>query len=215
METNNTRRPSLWKQLLGAVGGAAIALLLYQAYKVSAPIVTAWLVVPQSQIDAEHPGATRVNAEVSDYEFDRLTAKAREIYERFAAEQGPQANVLPGGIEVTQPTPISSSSIARVDLEDLVASSSSAAFSAMAVETASSSVMAQAEQVVLATESASSARRSWLAKASPVPASERRWLPRSRSVPRQRSTESRRRGELSVALRIHYSEERCMFLICL
>ncbi|ALM10385.1 MAG TPA: hypothetical protein DEB30_01760 [Candidatus Peribacter riflensis] len=158
METNNTRRPSLWKQLLGAVGGAAIALLLYQAYKVSAPIVTAWLVVPQSQIDAEHPGATRVNAEVSDYEFDRLTAKAREIYERFAAEQGPQANVLPGGIEVTQPTPISSSSIARVDLEDLVASSSSAAFSAMAVETASSSVMAQAEQVVLATESASSAR---------------------------------------------------------
>jgi len=158
METNNTRRPSLWKQLLGAVGGAAIALLLYQAYKVSAPIVTAWLVVPQSQIDAEHPGATRVNAEVSDYEFDRLTAKAREIYERFAAEQGPQANVLPGGIEVTQPTPISSSSIARVDLEDLVASSSSAAFSAMAVETASSSVMAQEEQVVLATESASSAR---------------------------------------------------------
>ncbi|MFH0851835.1 MAG: hypothetical protein V1876_03745 [Candidatus Peregrinibacteria bacterium] len=125
METNTEpKRPSLFRQLLGAAGGAAVALLLYQGYTIGAPVVTAWLVAPQSQIDANHPGAVRANREVSDYEFNRLAARAKEIYQRFAAESGPQAEISRTGIEVTQPLAASSSSIAHVDLADLVAQSS-------------------------------------------------------------------------------------------
>lgn len=125
METNTEpKRPSLFKQLLGAAGGAVVALLLYQGYKIGAPVVTAWLVVPQSQISADHPGAVRANREVSAYEFNRLTAKAKEIYQRFAAEPGPQAEISRTGIEVTQPSAAHSSSIAHVDLENLIAQSS-------------------------------------------------------------------------------------------
>ncbi|MFH1443984.1 MAG: hypothetical protein ABIG34_01170 [Candidatus Peregrinibacteria bacterium] len=117
MDTNTEpRKPSLLKQLLGAVGGAAVALLLYQAYKISAPVITAWIVTPQSQIAAEHPGSVRVNEAVSEYQFNRIAARAKEIYQRFSAEQGPQVAITPKGIEVTQPLAESSSSIAHIDV---------------------------------------------------------------------------------------------------
>ncbi|MDD4287043.1 MAG: hypothetical protein PHO20_00570 [Candidatus Peribacteraceae bacterium] len=162
METNNQpKRPSLLKQLLGAAGGAAVALLLYQGYEIGAPVVTAWLIVPQSQIDADHPGAVRANREISEYEFNRLAAKAKEIYQRFAAEPLPQAELSRTGIEVTQPLAAHSSSIARVDLEDLVARSSvSSASSSVSSEASSSSSLSgssvPAEMVVA--DAASSAR---------------------------------------------------------
>lgn len=161
METNTpSKRPSLFKQLLGAVGGAAIALVLYQGYKVGSPVVTAWLVAPQSQIDAAHPGTVRANREVSEYEFSRLTAKAQEIYKRFAAEPGPQAEISRTGIEVTQPFAASSSSIAHVDLADLTAQSSAsslAASSSASSEAAVSSVSSIAVEPLVA-DAASSAR---------------------------------------------------------
>lgn len=167
METNTeSRRPSLLKQLLGAVGGAAVALLLYQGYKVGSPIVTAWLVTPQSQIDADHPGSIRLNSEVSEYEYNRLAAKAREIYQRFSADPAPKAELSRTGIEVTQPLAAHSSSIARVDLENLVAqsavsSSSSSLVSSEASSSSSSSFSSSlasipAETVV--SDAASSAR---------------------------------------------------------
>ena len=168
METNTpSKRPSLFRQLLGAVGGAAIALVLYQAYKVGSPVVTAWLVAPQSQIAAEHPGTARANREVSEYEFSRLTAKAQEIYKRFAAEPGPQAEISRTGIEVTQPITASSSSIAHVDLADLTAQSSasslaasSSASSEAAVSSVSSISSIAVEPVVepVVADAASSAR---------------------------------------------------------
>lgn len=113
MDTNTqSGRPSLLRQILGAIGGAAVALLLYQAYSVSAPAITAWLMVPQSQIDAKHPGDVRVNGETDAYTYDRIAAKAEEIYRRFAAEPAPRAAVFPQGIEVTQPLPQRSSASA-------------------------------------------------------------------------------------------------------
>jgi|GEM_PF-2043113 len=116
MDTNTpSQRPSLFKQLLGAVGGAAIALVIYQGYSITAPVLTAWLVAPQSQIAAEHPGAVRVNQDVDEYTYNRVAARAQEIYQRFAAEPGPQAAVLPEGIEVTQPAQEVASSVPFVD----------------------------------------------------------------------------------------------------
>ncbi|MDO8468636.1 MAG: hypothetical protein Q7S29_02655 [Candidatus Peribacter sp.] len=165
METNTEpKRPSLLKQLLGAMGGAAIALLLYQGYKIGAPVVTAWLVAPQSQISADHPGAVRANREVSAYEFNRLAAKAKEIYQRFSAEPGPQATISQTGIEVTQPLMAHSSSVARADLADLVAaqitasSSSAASLSSSASSEASSSSAYSIPAEPVVADAASSAR---------------------------------------------------------
>jgi len=158
METNNQpKRPSLLKQLLGAAGGATVALLLYQGYEIGAPVVTAWLIVPQSQIDADHPGAVRANREISEYEFNRLAAKAKEIYQRFAAEPLPQAELSRTGIEVTQPLAAHSSSIAHVDLEDLVARSSVSSTSSEASSSSSLSDSSVPAETVVA-DTASSAR---------------------------------------------------------
>ncbi len=40
-EDQESAPPSLWKQLLGAVVGATIALILYGIYEAAAPVVTA------------------------------------------------------------------------------------------------------------------------------------------------------------------------------
>lgn len=128
------KRPSLLRQLLGAAAGALVALMLYQAYKISAPIVTAWVVAPQSQINADYPGSVRVNREVDEYQFSRIAAKAKEIYGRFAAEPAPQASRTPEGIEVTQPAPAVSSATAQVDLNDLMAASSVSSVSSVLPE---------------------------------------------------------------------------------
>lgn len=144
-------RPPLWKQLLGAVLGAGVALLLYEGYSVASPVLTAWVVAPQSQIRAEHPGAVRVNEQVGEYSFNRMAARAKEIYQRFAAEQAPKAAITRQGIEVTQPLPTSSSSsIAFVDITGLPSSSSSMSSSS---ETVSSSSEASEEVQIVAVTS--------------------------------------------------------------
>ncbi len=160
MDTNTEpKRPSLLKQLLGAVGGAAVALLLYQAYKISAPVITAWIVTPQSQIAAEHPGSVRVNEVVSEYQFNRIAARAKEIYQRFSAEQGPQVAITPKGIEVTQPLAESSSSIAHVDV---IAVMPQATASASSVEPATvpSSSSSSSEEMKVADATSSMRTRS-------------------------------------------------------
>lgn len=168
METNTeTKRPSLFKQLLGAAGGAAIALVLYEGYTLGAPIVTAWLVTPQSQIDAQHPATVRVDGTVSEYEFNRMAAKAKEIYQKFSAEPQPKAEISATGIEVTQPSQTQSSSIQRVDLDRLVAqaqvsssSSASPVSSASSVSSVSfaSSISSSSRSVSVVSDAASSAR---------------------------------------------------------
>lgn len=141
-------RPPLWKQLLGAVLGAVVALLLYEAYSVTSPVITAWVVAPQSQINAQHPGQVRVNEQVGEYSFNRMAARAKEIYQRFAAEQGPQAAVMPKGIEVTQSLPEQgASSIAFIAITGL-SSSSSVSSSSEAVS--SSSEASEEAQIVAA-----------------------------------------------------------------
>jgi len=82
MDTNSS---PLWKQLLGAVAGAGVALLLYGGYTQVSPKLTAWIVAPQANINAEQPGGVRTNREVSDYEYKRFVARSQEIYRQFAA----------------------------------------------------------------------------------------------------------------------------------
>lgn len=143
MDTHlSPKRPSLLKQALGAAAGAVIALLLYQGYKMGAPVVTAWLVVPQSQIIADHPGTVRANQAVGVRDYNRLAAKANEIYKSFAEEPGPTAVRTRKGIEVSQPLLAQASSVARVDLEDLQARSSVASSFASAASSAALSASA-------------------------------------------------------------------------
>ena len=82
MDTN----PSpLWKQLLGAIAGAGVALLLYGGYSRALPKLTAWLVVPQAQIEARQPAGVRTNRAVTDYDYGRFIARTQEIYRQFGA----------------------------------------------------------------------------------------------------------------------------------
>lgn len=76
----------LWKQLVGAMAGAGLALVLYGGYSVSAPVLTAWLIAPQSQIDAKHPGGVRSNDTMGDIQYKRFVSRSQEIYSHLAAE---------------------------------------------------------------------------------------------------------------------------------
>jgi len=169
METNTTtRRPSLFKQLLGAVGGAAIALVIYQGYSFTAPVLTAWLVAPQSQIAAKHPGEASANQKLDDYTQNRVAARAQEIYQRFAADPAPQATVLPGGIEVTQPLAQQASSGAvgeatvqsSVSSEGTLAGASSSASTVEPEASSSSSVFSEEAPLPVPEETAIAASSS-------------------------------------------------------
>lgn len=50
---DTTDTPPLWKQAVGALVGSALALLLYGAYSVASPVVTAWL-TPDDTVTERH-----------------------------------------------------------------------------------------------------------------------------------------------------------------
>lgn len=88
---DTNRRPPLWKQMLSAVIGAVIALVLYEGYVVTRPVLEALLIAPQSQIAAEHIGEARVsNVDVSTMKLDRIAARSQEIYRHLSAPVKPK-----------------------------------------------------------------------------------------------------------------------------
>lgn len=75
-------RPPLWKQLAGAIGGAAIALALYASYEVASPALTAWLSIPETP--RSDPGEVKIQNNVTDKMQQRIARRAQAIAEEFS-----------------------------------------------------------------------------------------------------------------------------------
>ena len=87
-DTNTDDRPSLGKQILGAVVGASVALLLYQGYQVSSGSISAWLTAPQAQIAAKKTGTAALAVDLIDTKkYDHIVARASEIYQQFSPDE--------------------------------------------------------------------------------------------------------------------------------
>jgi hypothetical protein len=91
-------RPPLWKQLIGALGGGALALALYAGYTVAKPelhSLTGLLVLPQSRIDSDAIGDVRVaRADVSEREMKRIASRAQRIAADFSGNYNAAAPVV-------------------------------------------------------------------------------------------------------------------------
>lgn len=81
------QKPTLFKQLLGALGGALVALVLFAGYRVAKPVLTTWLTVPLSRIESTATGALRLADETLEVERrDRMENRARQIAVMFSDE---------------------------------------------------------------------------------------------------------------------------------
>lgn len=78
MQTNT---PPLWKQVFGAVGGAAIALLLYGGWHIATPRISAWLTVPPTE--SPLPIVLSDPSDKTQKEFERIAQRARLIAENL------------------------------------------------------------------------------------------------------------------------------------
>lgn len=85
--------------------GAAFALVLYGGYSLVSPVVSAWVIAPQSQIVAKDPGAARMaSTEVSDDKYQRFVARSKQIYSRLAAPGTVPAQDDGTAVRVASPT---------------------------------------------------------------------------------------------------------------
>jgi len=113
---NITSSP-FWKQILGAIVGAGAALALYGGYTTAAPHLQAWLIAPQTQVDALQPGSARVSYEgISETKYKRFVARSQEIYTRFSADGAPAPLRQNNQIDVPAPTPIDPSTLPPLPL---------------------------------------------------------------------------------------------------
>ena len=85
------KKSPLWKQILGAVVGGSLALLIYAGYQATAPQLsklTGILVLPQDRINANAKG--EVNAAESDLneeQLKRIASRAQNIATDLSADQ--------------------------------------------------------------------------------------------------------------------------------
>lgn len=93
----DSAKPSLLKQLLGAVVGMTAALALYMAYKTAAPVVTAYILPPGVTDPSMIPQGVNTAAEMSDdsEKYQRIGARTREIAERLGAAAEESEAVAP------------------------------------------------------------------------------------------------------------------------
>ena len=78
-------RAPLWKQLVGAVVGGSLALVIYSSYKVVGPKLTAWLYTPQSYIETESDQPIRVaDKNLSSGIVENMGRRQAEIAETYA-----------------------------------------------------------------------------------------------------------------------------------
>ena len=72
-----SNRPSLIKQLVGAVIGGSLGLLVYTAYEHSSPTVIAWLTIPQKDLASNGEGSRMADNDPNNKENIRFEARAR------------------------------------------------------------------------------------------------------------------------------------------
>jgi len=78
-------RAPLWKQLLGAVIGCSLALVIYSAYKFTGPKVTAWLYTPQSYVETTSDEAVRLaETDLEEGEVARMNRRHAQIAKTYA-----------------------------------------------------------------------------------------------------------------------------------
>lgn len=80
------KKPPLWKQLLGAVVGGSLALVIYGGYKMAAPTLGAYITIPDLGIYSGSSQPVRTAARSIDEEkLDRISQRAVEISETYNA----------------------------------------------------------------------------------------------------------------------------------
>jgi len=78
-------RPSLIKQIMGAVVGGGLALSLYYGYEFAKPRVTAYLSLPALEEQGVNVNASRISDTTMDEgKFRRIQSRARQIAEDFS-----------------------------------------------------------------------------------------------------------------------------------
>jgi len=82
MSENN--RPSILKQLVGAVVGGALALGLYYGYNTVVPKITAYMQVPYTESE-QTANFAQQDLDTDELEFERRLRRNREIRDRFSA----------------------------------------------------------------------------------------------------------------------------------
>jgi len=86
---------SLLRQLTGAVVGGSLALGIYHVYTFGAPLVTAWLTVPQKQYSVTNTENVTVQQDLQEEEIRRMTQRAKSIVNRFGKEVPVPPTVTP------------------------------------------------------------------------------------------------------------------------
>lgn len=83
-------RPPVWKQILGAVIGGTMGLLIYTGYKSGKPAIEAWLTIPQSTLtNPSDEGATINDSSYDPDKAQRIKTRAKKI-ERVFSNQNSQ-----------------------------------------------------------------------------------------------------------------------------
>ena len=92
-------QPPLRKQVAGAVIGGSLALLLYAGYTAASPQIdnlVGILVTPQSRINLTAVEPIRMaDKNVSDWEYERMAAKAQRIANEFSAAPNSEQEMNP------------------------------------------------------------------------------------------------------------------------
>jgi hypothetical protein len=83
--------PSFWKQIVGALGGAMVALLIFTVYTDVSPMIQAYILPPEI-IMKDTRTARRSISEDTAQKFERISNRARASLERFD-EQNEQVKI--------------------------------------------------------------------------------------------------------------------------
>ena len=85
-----SKRPPLWKQLVGGIGGAVVALALYQAYVVASPAILAAVVAPatgQGGAGVDQASSSSSSSAGTDAKDAQIAAQARALAQQLIQQE--------------------------------------------------------------------------------------------------------------------------------